>query len=260
MVLLILCGVWYYVGGLARESPPRREVPLRTLRFATILVAVLVMPLALAGPAQASAPDHYSSQFQGMGAGTEYWTASGNGDWYVNFGVFSYIVNDQQYREQPSVAAGIFDSSCSPDGLSCSGYGVDGVAAVPADVITIDPDLSGAVLSPVELTAYGWAFRSWFDATLGEWQYETNEISITTSVSASFVATGPASIVPYHEITNGPLGEEGPTSRSTYSDVGISRPATATASAFGLTASDPVWCRIARQSNTGVEIYWPAGA
>jgi hypothetical protein len=233
---------------------------VRTLRFATVLLTVLVIPPTLADPAQASAPDHYSSQFQGMGATTEYWTASGNGDWYVNFGVFSYIVNNQQYREQPSIAAGIFDSSCSPDGLNCSGFGVDGVAAVPAELITIEPDLSGAVLSPVELTAYGWASRWWFDATLGEWQYETNEISITTTVSASFLATGPASTVPHHEVTTDPPGQEGPTSRSIYSDVGISRPATATASAFGLTASDPVWCRIARQSNTGVEILWPAGA
>ncbi len=146
---------------------------MRALRFLSVLVAALAIVPALTAPAQAAPPDHTTMQIQGMGATAVYPTPSGNGAWYVNFGVGSYTLNGERTPEQPAVSAGIFDSSCSADGLSCTGYGVDAITPVPAGAFTIEPDLSAAVLPPTEVTGHGWASSWWFDPVLGEWQSET---------------------------------------------------------------------------------------
>lgn len=229
---------------------------MRALRFLSVLVAALAIVPALTAPAQAAPPDHTTMQIQGMGATSVYPTPSGNGAWYVNFGVGSYTLNGERTPEQPAVSAGIFDSSCSADGLSCTGYGVDAITPVPAGAFTIEPDLSAAVLPPTEVTGHGWASSWWFDPVLGEWQSETHEISITTTVSASFVATGRVDTQPYHEVLSGDGSQGGLVYRDIISDVTVSRPATATATAFDLTSSDPAWAWIAQQSSTNISTYW----
>jgi hypothetical protein len=221
---------------------------MRLLRVFSIVLLALV--LLWATPAWAAPPAHSTGQLYGTGAVAEYQLPTG--EWWVSFGSARYGLEGQQ-TEQSAVTVGIFESAYAPDGRSWSGYGLDGTAIVAADAIRIDPNLDRAVLAPVQVTASGWACSSWFDDTLGTWQSQCTEISQTTTVSATLIATGPAELSVVHETdrNDGPLRY-----RFTFTDTTHSRPATGTASAFGRTASDPVAARIATQLSVGASISW----
>jgi hypothetical protein len=114
---------------------------MRSLRVLAVVLASFGLLAAPAAQARASAPDQTALQIQANGAVAVYTLPDGNGSWYVNFGTGSYKLNGQTISGQPAMASGIFDSSCTPDGSSCSGYGVDGVAVVPAGTFTIAANL-----------------------------------------------------------------------------------------------------------------------
>jgi hypothetical protein len=221
---------------------------MRVIRlFGMVLLAVT---LASAAPAWAAAPTHSTSHAYVTGAVAEYQLPTGA--WWVSFGIGRYTVDGQQL-EQPTVTVGIWESSCSPDGRTCSAYALDGSAVVPAEAITIAANLGRAVLAPVEVTAAGSACESWFDDALGSWQSQCTEITQTTTVSATLTATGPVGVSRFHETSR----SDGPFRyRFTINDVTRSRPATATATAFGHTSDDPVTARIASQLTVGTSTWW----
>jgi hypothetical protein len=160
---------------------------------------------------------------------------------------------DGQQTKQSSVTVGIFESSCAPDGRTCSGYGLDGTAIVPAAAIAIAPTLDSAVLTPVEVTTSGSACSQWFDDTLGTWQSECHEIAWTGTVSATLTATGPTELSFVHQTdrSDGPFRY-----RFTITSTGHSRPATGTATAFDRTSNEPIAARIATQLSIGASISW----
>jgi hypothetical protein len=216
-------------------------------RFGMVLLAAT---LASAAPAWAAAPTHSTSQAYVTGAVAEYQLP--NGSWWVSFGTGRYTV-DGQRLEQPTVNVGIWESSCSPDGRTCSAYALEGSAVVPAEAITIDPNLTSAVLAPIEMTVTGSACQSWFDDALGGWQSQCSDLTQTTTVSATLTATGPLGRSRFHETSR----SDGPFRyRFTINDLTRSRPATATATAFGLTSDEPVTARIARQLIVGTSTWW----
>jgi hypothetical protein len=222
---------------------------MRVVRmFSIVLLAVILMS---ATPAWAAPPTKSTSHLYGTGAVAEYQLPAGA--WSVSFGATSYYYPDGQRIEQPAVGVSIFESSYAPDGRSWSGYGLDGSAIVPAEAITIAPNLDTAVLAPVEVTASGWACSSWFDDTLGTWQSECHEITQTTTVSATLTATGPAELSLVHETDR---SNEFFRYRFTFTTTTHNRPATGTATAFDRTASDPVAARIATQLSVGASISW----
>ena len=229
---------------------------MRSLRVLAVIVTLLGLLVAPVGPAQASSPEHSNMQWQGGGAVAIYPLASGNGEWYVGFGTISYTMNGETVQDQMSVAAGLFESSCTADGSRCSVYGVDGGAVVPPQTFTIDANLGAAHLSPIPLTAQGYACTwGWDDQ--GQSYSQCQDITVTTTVSASLFATGAEEVTPYHEVSRSD-GAGGYGYRSIISDVTLSRPATGTASAFDVTDDSPSWGRIARQSSTNVSTYWPS--
>jgi hypothetical protein len=213
-------------------------------------MVLVALTLALAAPAWAAPPTHSTSQAYITGAVAEYQLP--NGSWWISFGIARYTVDGQQL-EQPTVTVGSWESHCSPDGRTCSSYALEGSAIVPAEAITIAANLDSAVLASIEVTATGWACESWFDDALGSWQSQCTELTQTTTVSATITAIGPLGVVPFHETTR----SDGPFRyRLTINDVTRSRPATATATAFGHTSDDPVTARIARQVIVGTSTWW----
>lgn len=221
---------------------------MRVIRvFSMVLVA---LTLASAAPAWGAPPTHSTSQAYITGAVAEYQLP--NGSWWVSFGTARYTV-DGQTLDQPTVTVGTWESSCSPDGRTCSSYALEGSAVVSAEAITIAANLASAVLAPVEVTVSGWACESWFDDALGSWQNQCTEITQPTIVSATITATGPLTVSRFHETSR----SDGPFRyRFTINDVNRSRLAAATATAFGHSSDDPVTARIARQLIVGTSTWW----
>jgi hypothetical protein len=227
---------------------------MRVIRAFSMVVLALILASATT-PAWAGPPTVLTAHTYSIGAGAAYQLPTGA--WGINFGI-ARSSQDGPATEQRSVAVFIFENSCSPDGLTCNAYALDGTAVVADEAITIPPTLDTAVLTPVEVTTSGEACTSWFDDTLGDWVGECHQITQTTTVSATLTATGPADLSLDHEN----LRSDEPFFRARYTATfGVhSRPAAATVSAFGRTSSDPTseltGARIARELDVGNLVSW----